>query len=237
MAAAHDADVDALAGAALGGRVAYSGFLEPEEADALAAALRRPGVSVASSGGMPGARRRAVIAYPEHLPEASVAMTAVYVEGVSDPEALRTAARVAGVDAAALGDAVRHQDGVSIVVLAPPPRQLLELRRVEGREVSPMEVPLARVASGSRRELEVVVPSLRVDVLGGRAFRVSRSYFAKGVQAGRVRVNGRPADKGSVAEVGDEVYAEGLGRFRVLAVEGTTRRGNVKVRIEAESGA
>ena len=229
-------DADALAGAALGGRVAHSGFLEPEEADALAAALKRPGVAVTSSGGSPAARRRVVIAYPEHLPDASVAMTAVYVEGIDEAEGLRSAARVAGVPAARLGDAVHHADGVSIIVLAPAPHELLGLRRVDGREVAPMEVPLERVASGSRRELEVVVPSLRVDVLGGRAFRVSRSYFAKGVQAGRVRVNGRLADKGSVADVGDEVFAEGLGRFRVLRVEGTTRRGNLRVLVQTEAG-
>lgn len=233
---AERADADSLAGAALGGRVAHSGFLEPAEADALAAELRRPGVAVTSTGGAPGARRRVVIAYPDHLPEASVAMTAVYVGGVEDTEELRSAARVAGVEAAQLGDAVRHRDGASIIVLAPAPQALLGLGRVAGHEVTPMEVPPARVTSGSLRELEVVVPSLRVDVLGGRAFRVSRSYFGKGVQAGHVRVNGRLADKGSVVDVGDEVYAQGLGRFRVVAVEGTTRRGNLKVLIQAETG-
>ena len=36
------------------------------------------------------------------------------------------------------------------------------------------------------KRLEAIVPSLRVDVLGARAFKVSRAYFAKGVAAGRV---------------------------------------------------
>lgn len=227
---------DTLARAALGGRVAHSGFLEPDEADALAAALKRPGVSVALSGGMPAARRRLVIAYPDHLPEATVPITAVYVDGVTDGEALRTAARLAGVEPGRLGDVVPHQDGFSLITLAPAPDALLGLARVEGREVAPLEVPLERVATGTQREQEVVVPSLRVDVLGARAFRVSRSYFAKGVAAGRVRVNGQPADKGATADVGDEVYAEGLGRFRVLRVEGTTKRGNLKVAVQSERG-
>ena len=236
MARRPDAAAERLAGAALGGRVAHSGFLEPADADALAAELRRPGVAVVVDGGVPAARRRVVIAYPDHLPTASVPMTAVYVGGVGDGEALRAAARVAGVKATSLGDAVAHQDGVSLIVLAPAPAALLGLTRLEGHEVAPMEVPVERVAGGSERELAVVVPSLRVDVLGGKAFRVSRSYFARGVEAGRVRVNGRLADKGSTAGVGDEVYAEGLGRFRVLRVEGTTRRGNLKVAIRTEKG-
>jgi RNA-binding protein YlmH len=229
-------DADALAGAALGGRVVHSGFLEPREADALVAALKRPGVAVAVTGGVPAARRRVVIAYPEHLPSASVPMAAVYVEGASDGEALRSAARVAGVDAAALGDVVTHRDGISLITLAPPPAALLGLRRLQERVVAPVTVPLERVATGTEREFEAVVPSLRVDVLGGKAFRVSRSYFAKGVAAGRVSVNGRVADKGATAAAGDEVYADGLGRFRVLRVEGTTRRGNLRVTIRAERG-
>lgn len=223
-----------LARAALGGRVAHSGFLEPSDADALAAALRRPGVAVSLSGGVPGAVRRVVVAYPDHLPEATVRLAAVYVEGVADGEELRSAARLAGVEAGRLGDAVRHQDGVSLITLGPLPEALLSLTRVAGRQVAPLEVGLERLARGSRHEQAVVVPSLRVDVLGGKAFRVSRSYFAKGVAAGRVRVNGRPAAKGTVAEVGDEVYAEGLGRFRVLRVDGSTRRGNLKVVVQSE---
>jgi RNA-binding protein YlmH len=161
-------------------------------------------------------------------------MTAVYVAGQVDGDGLRAAARAAGVDAARLGDAVRHQDGVSLVVLEPAPEALLALRRVAGVEVAPVLVPLERVAAGTLRRQEVVVPSLRVDALGARAFRVSRSYFAKGVAAGRVSVNGRQAGKAAEAGVGDEVFADGLGRFRILSVERETRRGNVAVILEVE---
>jgi RNA-binding protein YlmH len=231
---AAPADAEALAGAARGGRVAHTGFLEPSDADALVAALRAADVSVAVDGGVSAARRRVVVAFPEHVPKATVAMSAVYFEGVEDADALRAAARTAGVDAAQLGDAVRHQDGTSLITLAPPPAALLTLGRVGDREVAPLQVPVERVSGGSERELEVVVPSLRVDVLGGKAFRVSRSYFAKGVGAGRVRVNGKRADKGATAGPGDEVYAEGLGRFKVVSVAGQTRRGNLRVTLHAE---
>ncbi len=81
-----------------------------------------------------------------------------------------------------------------------------------------------------------MVPSLRVDVLGARAFKVSRAYFAKGVEAGRVSVNGRPAGKSATVAEGDEVYAAGLGRFRVEKVEGETRRGNLRVTLSVEKG-
>lgn len=74
-----------------------------------------------------------------------------------------------------------------------------------------------------------IVPSLRVDVLGSRAFAVSRAYFAKGVAAGSVSVAGRTAGKATAATVGDEVVASGLGRFSLVSLDGTTRKGNIKV--------
>lgn len=227
-------EVERLAAAVRGGRVAHSDFLDPADADALAAELRRRGVALALDGGFPGARRRLVTAHPEHIPHATTPMTGVYLEGPFAPDEVRAAARAAGVPAGALGDTVAHTDGVSLVVLEPVPPELLALRRVAGRPVEPAVVPLERVAGGSVRRQEVVVPSLRVDALGAKAFRVSRSYFAKGVAAGRVSVNGEPAGKSAEAGVGDEVFADGLGRFRVVSIERETRRGNTAVVLEVE---
>ncbi len=225
---------DALASAARGGRVAHSPFLEPEAADALAAALRAAGVQAGSWGGFAGARRRVVTAFPSHVPNATTALAGVYLAGAGDEHALRAGARAAGVPADALGDVVRHADGLSIVTFDPPPEALMGLRRLEGRPVEPRTVPVEKISAGAQRRIQVVVPSLRIDVLGGKAFKVSRSYFAKGVAAGRVRVNGREAAKSATATEGDEVFADGLGRFRVLSVDGETRRGNLRVTLESE---
>lgn len=79
------------------------------------------------------------------------------------------------------------------------------------------------------RTLTAIVPSLRVDVLGARAFKVSRAYFAKGVAAGNVLIGGAKAGKSASVEAGQEVHAVGLGRFRLVSVDGTTRRENLKV--------
>ncbi|MBA2665844.1 MAG: RNA-binding protein [Trueperaceae bacterium] len=225
---------DALREAALGGRVRSTPFLEPAEADAVLAATRVAGVAVTAWGGYPGARRRVVTARPDHVPEAIAALAALYFPDVVDADGLVVALRVGGVDPGALGDAVTHAQGVSVICLDPPPAAALERLRVAGADVDAEVVPVERVASGRERVLEAVVPALRVDVLGARAFGVSRSYFAKGVAAGRVSLNGRTAEGRSEAREGDEVWAEGLGRFRVRTVKGETRKGNVKVTLEVE---
>ncbi|MDF1523247.1 MAG: hypothetical protein P1P87_10560 [Trueperaceae bacterium] len=222
---------DELVAAARGGRVASSGFLEPEAADAPAAELRRSGVGVSSDGGRPAAGRRVVTAHPLEVPRAGPRLGAVWFRHVGDEGTVRSAATAAGIDASALGDVVTDADGAAVVALADALPALVALR--PGGEPG-LEVPLERLAQGRTRRREAVVPSLRVDALGAKAFGVSRSWFTKGIAAGRVHVNGARAGKSAEAAAGDEVWADGLGRFRVLEVRGETRRGNLKVTIEVE---
>lgn len=223
-----------LNAAARAGRVAFSPFLEPAEADALVARLAAAGVGVQAWGGYAGARRRVVAAFPLEMPTARANLTAWYVAGAHSGPELRAAATAAGVPAGQLGDHVPHQAGTTLVTFAPPAAGLTALSQVAGQPVQGEEVPLELIGAGDARRVSAVVPSLRVDVLGARAFGVSRSYFAKGVAAGRVTVSGVAAGKSASAAEGDQVYAAGLGRFHVKSVEGETRRGNLKVTLEVE---
>ncbi len=229
-------DGDALAvtlrGEAAGGRVAHAPFLEPSEADALLRAVRVPGVDADGWGGFPGARRRVVTVRPDHVPAATPALVAWYVDGALDAGALHAAMLAAGVEAGALGDVISHADGCSVVALAGVAAPSVVV--VEGIRRALEVVSVERIKAGASKRMTVVVPAARVDVLGARAFGVSRSWFAKGVAAGRVRLNGRPADKRSDVAAGDEVWAEGLGRFRLVASKGATRKGNQRVELEVE---
>ncbi|MDQ3460047.1 MAG: RNA-binding protein [Deinococcota bacterium] len=222
-----------LATAALGGRVAHSGFLEPDEAARAAADLRARGLGVTLDGGYGGAKRRVLTAYPAHIPRADTPLAAVYYPGVSGEDELRAALRRAGLAAASSGDVVRHQDGLSVIVLASELPAALSAR-LGPAQVAPREMELARYAGKGGGKVHVIVPSLRVDALGAKAFKVSRAYFSKGVLGGKVRVNGKPAGKATAAAEGDEIYAEGLGRFTVSSVAGETRKGNLKVVLTVE---
>lgn len=226
-------EAEELVTAARGGRVAHTGFLDPDAAAALVAAVRRSEVGVHVSGGFPGARRRVVTAFPETVPEATTPLSAIYAEGLNEPAEFRVAlrARLAEGD---IGDIVTHKDGLSALLLESAQAQLPDTLTVRGRATAWEGVPIDRVVSGSRKRQVVIVPSLRVDALGAKAFNVSRSYFSKGIAAGNVTLNGATAGKSSSAEAGDEIYAEGLGRVYVSSVQGETRRGNLKVAVEIE---
>lgn len=227
-------DFNRLETAVRGGRVAHTTFLDPDDAAQLAARLRDAGVATQAEGGVTGARRRVLTAFPDHIPEATTTLAALYANGAPSEGDLLAALRAAGVAKEQIGDVLPHQDGLSVVLLPAARDAALEIKHVGGRPVTVQEVELSRLARGRERQQGVIVPSLRVDVLGAKAFRVSRAYFAKGIAGGRVSLNGRPAGKSSSAERGDEVYAEGLGRFSVLEVQGETRKGNVKVVLGVE---
>ena len=213
--------------------MAHTGFLEPDDAASLVAKLRSAEVGVHVSGGFPGARRRVVTVFPDTIPEATTPLIALYGEGALDTEDFRVALQ-GSASAEELGDIIQHQNGLSVIVLESAQSTLPETLKVKGVTVTLEQVPMAKVASGSRKRHVVIVPSLRVDALGAKAFNVSRSYFSKGIRAGNVTLNGTKASKSSSAEAGDEVYAEGLGRFAISSVQGETRRGNLKVAIEIE---
>ena len=225
----------ALRSAVRGGRVASTGFLPPAEADALADRLRGAGCGVTVDGGRSGARRRVVTAHPTTIPTAGPKLTCVHYPGCHDADALLAAATLAGIPRDDLGDATASAEGIAWIATAAVEERLLALRPAPG--VVPVVVPLASLPQGGERKRAAIVPSLRVDALGAKAFGVSRSYFAKGIAAGRVHVSGRVVDKAAEAAEGDVVWADGLGRFRVVAVTGETRRGNLKVTIEVEADA
>lgn len=232
-------DLDALAKDlakhAQGGRVVSSDFLPPNDAAALEAKLRDiPGIHVTSSGGVSGAKRRIVSAFPEHIPEVTPALAAVYVAGALEEADLRSSLLAHGLAAGDIGDVVNQQDGLSAIVQKNTLNTALKLSRVGAAPVSPVAVELEHLATGSDKDLHLVVPSLRVDVLGAKAFKTSRAYFSKGIASGNVSLNGQPAGKSSTAAAGDEIYADGLGWVRVVALEGSTKKGNHKVHLRVE---
>lgn len=231
------ADADALIAAAAGGRVAHSGFLPPETSSELRHRVASAGASVTVTGGYAGSRRRVVTAHPSHIPEAAPPLTGLYLPGLA-PAAGAEILSGSPLDDRWIGDVVAHRDGISIVTLDPPSADLREVGRrallAAGSTAEPEDVPLERVAAGSERTEQVIVPSLRVDAIGAKGFRTSRSWFTKGIAAGNVYLNGVAATKGSEAHVGDEIYAAGVGWIVVESIEGETRRGNLKAVLKVE---
>jgi RNA-binding protein YlmH len=125
-----------------------------------------------------------------------------------------------------MGDVEPLEEGF-LVALLPKGKKALE-------EAGFTLLPPPEGALRPSRVRTLVVPSLRVDAVGAKGFGVSRSYFAQGVKAGKVRLRGKVASPKEEMAPGDVLLAEGLGSLRLLAVLGETRRGNYKIKVEVE---
>lgn len=200
-------------------------FLEAEDLDALRRAARQENLGLETYGGLPMASLQVAVLFPENIPAVSDPTRVAFIRFGGDIEGLEDRLRSL-LEPGLMGDLEEGKGGFLLATL-PEGLKVLQEAGLDTHEALPEELPKSREQVRS-----VVVPSLRVDVVGAKGFGVSRNYFAQGVKAGKVKLRGKTASsKDEVAE-GDALMAEGLGSLRVKRVLGQTRRGNVKLEVE-----
>ncbi|MCL6525994.1 MAG: RNA-binding protein [Thermaceae bacterium] len=212
---------------ARGGRVVQTPFLDAEALDELRRRAKEEGLCFEGFGGLPMAERQVAMLFPQNIPAVSDPTKVVFIRFEGDLEALEDRLRTL-LEPGAMGDLEEVAEGF-LLVTTPKGLKLLQEAGLEVREALPEERPKSR-----ERTRSVVVPSLRVDVVGAKGFGVSRTYFAQGVKAGKVRLRGKTASVKDELTEGDTLMAEGLGTLRVRRVLGQTKRGNAKLELEVQ---
>jgi len=164
------------------GRVNNSGFLEANEAAELAHKLKEY-ASVNIDGGYASAVRRVVTVFPDNIPNAGTKLAAIYTKSQIQPDEYKVFLLKYLADSD-IGDIIEHQDGLTAIIIDAKKKKLAQVLGQSGNfELE--EIGLELIESGSTKSRQVVVPSMRVDVIGAKALNVSRSYFAKGIKAGK----------------------------------------------------
>lgn len=210
---------------ARGGRVVQTPFLEAEALEELRRQARQEGLGLQTFGGLPMASRQVAVLFPAHIPAVSDPTTVVFLTFEGDLEALEDGLH-ALLGPGLLGDLEETQEGFLLATL-PKGLKTLQEAGFQAQVAAPEQLPRTR-----ERTRSVVVPSLRVDVVGAKGFGVSRTYFAQGVKAGKVKLRGKTASAKDEITEGDHLLAEGLGSLVVKKVLGQTKRGNVKLELE-----
>ena len=93
-------------------------------------------------------------------------------------------------------------------------------------------VPDVSVPEQKVRQIRDTVPSLRLDGIVSSGFSISRGKAAEYISAGKCELNYAPCVKGDkqTAE-GDVITVRGLGKIRLDAVGGNTKKGRICVEI------
>lgn len=224
--------VSALIGQARGGRVVRSGFIDAGSIDRRALAEDSE-LRFSLAGGFPDASRVVLTLHPAHIPEVDSGVQVFAIEGLPpsfDEQDAAVALRGLGLSEAELGEVRLVRGVVQLAATGKAAEAIAKLSELSGHEIS--VEPLGESAAKGSKTREVVVPSLRVDVVGARGFGVSRAYFQQGIDGGKVTLNGQPVRAGAEIREGDSLSAQGLGRVDFKRVVSETRRGNYKLELE-----
>ena len=93
-------------------------------------------------------------------------------------------------------------------------------------------VPDVSVPEQKVRQIRDTVPSLRLDGIVSSGFSISRGKAAEYISAGKCELNYAPCVKGDKQTTeGDVITVRGLGKIRLDAVGGNTKKGRICVEI------
>ncbi|MFS1513457.1 RNA-binding protein [Chengkuizengella sp. SCS-71B] len=110
----------------------------------------------------------------------------------------------------------------------------LHLHQVHRVHVSTDIVPLVQLKPipVEMDESFITIPSLRLDSIISDAVKMSRSKILPFIKTGKCKVNWKvEEDPSKVLNEGDVISLKGFGRFKIISIEGKTKKGNIRLKI------
>ena len=222
---------------------ANSCFLSPRELEMTRLLFGEP-EGLYRFGGYAEAERQMLVFLPEYLDGEAlfyddspvVCLRAVYYEGDSlTHRDFLGALMGAGVARETVGDICVGKGSCDFFVTREIAPWLLQNFNSAGRTKFRLsEIPLteASIPEPEIREIRDTLASCRLDAVISSGFRIGRSLASDYVNAGKAAINGLPCTKSdkTVAE-GDKVSVRGLGKIKLVQVNGLTKKGRISVLI------
>ncbi len=221
------------------GQVVFTPFLDPAESEEAEAAARRERIRCAFCGGYPDAERRVCAFYeyeePEEYPISCLEIT--WNAKFDRPPAHRDllgALMGLGFERDRTGDIVLGADRAWLFSLPEMAGYIRDNLTEAGH--AHLRLSLADPASldiaPDGQAIRETVPSLRLDAVVAAGYDLSRAQASEIIRAGRVRVDFRLCEKPDrELTEGSLISVRGLGRLRLVSLEGATRRGRMAVRL------
>jgi RNA-binding protein YlmH len=223
----------------------WSDFLDPRQAFIAESLTNRTGsLQLSFAGGYPTAERRRARIAPDYMSsptpeEAPLALFHLYsldtrLAKLRHGDYLGALLGL-GLKREKIGDLHVFEDGCYVLV-ANEMAEFVELHmnQVHRASIQLTRLPLAQlqVSEPALQIVSLSVSSLRLDGILSDVFRMSRAKAVLPIKAGRCKVNWRIEESPAAAlQEGDVVSLQGFGRFRVVALEGTTKKGNMRLKI------
>jgi RNA-binding protein YlmH len=218
-------------------------FLDPRQAVIVTALVQKTdNVCVHFYGGYEGAeRQRALIAPDYHMDKEDMGIEVLSISGGDSKFLTLTHGDFMGsilglgMKRDKIGDIHVHESGCHCLVAAEASAYLhLQLQQVHKVAVQTEIIPLEQFlpAKVTLEEQHISVASLRMDGIVSDAFRLSRAKILLPIKSGKCKVNWKvEEDPSKTLHEGDVISVQGLGRFKVLEVEGMSKKGRIRMKI------
>jgi RNA-binding protein YlmH len=219
-------------------------FLDPRQSQILSMlAGRNADVTIRLEGGYPEAERRRALIAPDYRSlddeSAAIAVLAVHASGNGHLELdhgdFLGALLGLGIKRDRIGDIHVHESFAHIIVTDEIADYLnIHLRQVHRLAVLTELLPIEKLQAllPKLEEMSLTVASMRLDGIASDVYRISRSKIVDPIKAGRCRVNWKTEeDPSEPLKEGDVVSFKGLGRFKVLEVDGVTKKGRIRLTV------
>ena len=222
---------------------AHTTFLSPRELE-MTRYLFGDVPGLLQFGGYPDAERKMLVFLPEYLEEDClqaddaplVCLQATYFDGDNPTHRDFLGALMgAGIARETVGDICVGKGTCTFFVTQEISSYVMLNFTSAGRtkfHLSP--IPLSQVEFGEQ-EVKVIkdtVASLRLDSIASSGFRIGRSLAAQYISAGKAAINGLPCEKpDKIVEEGAKISLRGLGKIKLAAVQGQSKKGRICVEI------
>ena len=216
-------------------------FLSPRELE-LARYLFGEEPGLTAFGGYGDAERKMLCCLPDYLTEDSlyeedsplVCLRASFYQGDSPSHRDFLGALMGtGIARETVGDICVGKDSCDFFVTQEIAPYILQNFLSAGRVKLHLEqVPIreAAIPQPEVKEIKDTLASLRLDGVISAGFRIGRSLAAQYVSAGKAAIDGLPCEKPDKAvEEGAKVSVRGLGKIKLAAVNGQTKKGRISV--------
>ena len=218
-------------------------FLSPAEAQGARDLLRAAAIheGFALLGGYEGAERRMLFFLPDWQEEADASDAMAFLRAAWHESEHPThrdllgSLMALGVERETLGDILVSEGSADLIVSAGVAQYLLDNWTGAGRtalRLTAIGADALRVPEQKVKEIRDTVATLRLDAVTAAGFSMSRGKAAEYISAGKCELNYAPCVKGDkqTAE-SDVITVRGLGKIRLDAVGGNTKKGRICVEI------
>ena len=196
-------------------------------------------------GGYGDAERKMLIFLPDYLEKSAlleedspvVCLRAHFYEGDSPNHRDFLGALMGiGIGREIVGDICVGADFCDFFVTAEMTPFLMQNFISAGRAKLQLEtIPLSQVSVPEQeiKEIRDTLASLRLDSVISSGFRIGRSLATQYVNAGKAAIDGLPCEKPDKAiSEGMKISVRGLGKIKIKAVNGQTKKGRISVVID-----